>query len=331
MHTSPIEDLLPASLERHAREPVGYRMISNWIAPWDFEEPLDVGLIGVPFNRGAGFWKGTHEAPAAVREAFASFATRSFDFDTDISDLKVRDIGDVRLHMTDVQRSHATIERALVDIYDRNANFIPIIIGGDHAIAAPSARAFKRAHDLRLGLVDFDAHNDLRSPASEGPSSGTPFRQLIDGGYIDGKNAVQLGLHGFLSSPVLKRYADERGLRMISAREVRARGMDVVIEAAIEQASKTTDGIYVSLDIDVMDPSYAPGTGAPTSGGLDPRQLVDALYRLGQCEQVRALDLVEIDPLKDLKEATPKMAAIIIMSFLAGVHARLSRHTARLG
>jgi formiminoglutamase len=87
----------------------------------------------------------------------------------------------------------------------------------------------------------------------------------------------------------------------------------------------------MSLDIDVMDPAYAPGTGAPTSGGLDPRQLVDALYRLGQCQQVRALDLVEIDPLKDLKEATPKMAAIIIMSFLAGVHARLRRHTARLG
>jgi len=323
MSTNPIENLEPRSIERRARDPIGYQMMCNWITPWDFKESLDVGIIGVPFNRGAGYWKGTHEAPNAVREAFASFGTRSFDFEVDISDLKVRDIGDVRLHMTDVVRSHAVIEQTLTEVYDRNPNFIPIIIGGDHAIAAPSARAFKAAHDLRLGLVDFDAHNDLRSPESEGPSSGTPFRQLIDGGFISGKNAVQVGLHGFLSSPVLKRYGDERGLRMISAREVRNRGIEIVVDEAIAQAAASTDGIYVSLDIDVMDPAHAPGTGAPCPGGLDPRQLFEGLYRLGACPEVKALDLVEIDPVKDVKETTTKMAAIIIMSFLAGVHARL--------
>lgn len=323
MATHMIEDLLPASVERHVQDPAGYQMMCNWITPWDFRESFDAGIIGVPFNRGAGYWKGTHEAPNAVREAFGSFGTRSFDFDIDIGDLKVRDLGDIRLHMTDVRRSHEIIEQTLTAVYDRNPDFVPIIIGGDHAIAAPSARAFKKAHDLRLGLVDFDAHNDLRSPESEGPSSGTPFRQLIDGGYIEGKNAVQVGLHGFLSSPVLRRYADERGLRMISAREVRRRGIETVVDEAINQASASTDGIYVSLDIDVMDPAHAPGTGAPCSGGLEPRQLFEGLYRLGQCSYVKALDLVEIDPIKDVKEITTKMAAIIIMSFLAGVHARL--------
>lgn len=323
MNPRPIEHLLPASVEVFRANPEGYQLMCNWIRPWDFQEPLDVGIIGAPFHRGAGFSKGTHEAPSAVREAFALLGTRSFDFEVDIGDLRVRDIGDVRLHMTDVVRSHAILEQTLVEVYDRNPRFIPIVIGGDHAIAAPSARAFKRAHELRLGLVDFDAHNDLRSPDVEGPSSGTPFRQLIDSGYIAGRNAVQLGLHGFLSSPVLRRYADERGLRMISAREVRKRGIEIIIDEAIAQASTHTDGIYVSLDIDVMDPAVAPGTGAPTAGGLDPGELFEGLYRLGKCPAVKALDLVEIDPTKDVKDTTTRMAAVIIMSFLAGVHARL--------
>jgi formiminoglutamase len=317
-----LENLLPAQLQRKVGNPEGYLMIPNWIAPWDFQEPIDVGLIGAPCNLGAPFWLGTHEAPSAIREAFALFATRSFDFNVDVRDLRVRDLGDIRVHLTDIARTHANIEDTLYELYRRNPDFVPIVLGGDHSVAAPSARAYQRAHEERLGLIDFDAHNDLRDPADEGPSSGTPFRQLIDGGFISGKNAVQVGLHGFLSSQLLREYADGKGLRMVSAREVRRGGIDRIMDEALEQATSQTDGVYVSLDIDVMDPAYAQGTGSPCSGGLEPGEIFEAVYRLGACPQVRALDLVEVDPLRDVKAATSQLAVITIMSFLAGVHAR---------
>jgi formiminoglutamase len=185
-------------------------------------------------------------------------------------------------------------------------------------------RAYSIAREERVGLIDFDAHNDLRSAALDGPGSGTPFRQLIDGGFIQGRNATQVGLHGFLSSPLLKEYADSRGLRMVSAREVRKQGIQAVLDDALERAARGTDGIYVSLDIDVMDPAFAPGTVAPCPGGLTPGDIFDAVYRLGACPQVRALDLVEVDPLKDVKGMTTRLATIIILSFMAGVHHRLS-------
>jgi formiminoglutamase len=321
-----LDNLLPAQLQLSPSgvdpESMGYRMLTSWIKPWDLSESLDVGLIGAPCNLGPPFWLGTNEGPSAIREAFSHLATRSFDFEVDVQALRVRDIGDVRTHLTDTRRSHANIEDTLFEIYRRNPDFVPIIMGGDHSVAAPSARAYQRAHEQILGLIDFDAHNDLRDPSAEGPSSGTPFRQLIDGGYVRGKSAVQVGLHGFLSSPALKAYADGKGLRMIPAREVRRSGIDRIMDEAVDQATSGTEGVYVSLDIDVMDPAFAHGTGSPTAGGLEPREILEALYRLGTCPQVRALDLVELDPLRDVKGATSELAAVIIMTFIAGVHDR---------
>jgi formiminoglutamase len=320
------DNLLPAQLQLRPSgvdpDSMGYQMVAGWITPWDFKEPLDVGLIGAPCNLGPPFWLGTHEGPSAIREAFSHMATRSFDYEVDVRDLRVRDVGDVRMHLTDTVRTHANIENTLYEIYRHNPDFVPIIMGGDHSIAAPSARAYQRAHDQILGLIDFDAHNDLRNPAAEGPSSGTPFRQLIDGGFVRGKSAVQVGLHGFLSSPALKAYADTKGLRMIPAREVRRRGIDTVMDEAMDQATTGTEGVYVSLDIDVMDSAFAHGTGSPTGGGLEPREMLEAIYRLGACPQVRALDLVELDPLRDVKGATAELASIIILTFMAGIHAR---------
>lgn len=334
VHASVVPDLLPPQLERYSPDPQGYTMACNWIQAWDPRRPIDAGLIGVPFTRGSANWTGTHEAADAIRDGLSEYATRSFDFDLDIRDLRVSDIGDVRLHMTDAQRCHRTIESTLVQLYRTNPDFIPIVIGGDHSIAAPSVRAYSIAHEARLGLIDFDAHNDLRDPALDGPASGTPFRQLIDGGFVRGRNATQVGLHGFLSSPDLKEYADLKGLKMVSARKIRNVGIQTVLDDALERATSGTDGIYVSLDIDVMDPAFAPGTASPCSGGLVPGDIFEAVYHLGSCPQVRALDLVEVDPLKDVKGMTSRLAAIIILSFLAGVQGRKSGSTAaerRLG
>ena len=323
-----VKHLLPPGLTL-ARTSLGdYNMLSDVVTPWNFKDDIDVGIVGVPFNKGAHMGKGTSYAPNAIREVFLSFATRSFDFEEDIVDLNIRDIGDVQMHPTDVVRCHTNTQEALTELYQQHSRFVPIIIGGDHSVAAPSIRAFKNGKGFRsVGLIDFDAHNDLRDPAYDGPSSGTPFREMIDEGYIDGRNAVQIGLHGFLSSAVLKQYADEKGLQMVSAREVRQLGIEQVVEDAIEKAGEGTDAIYVSFDIDAIEAALAPGTGAHTPGGLDLGDAFEALYMLGKHPKVMAMDLVELDPIKDLKGMTSRVGCMLVLTFMLGLHERLQLYS----
>ena len=301
-------------------------MLSEMVAPWDFKEEIDVGIIGVPFDFNRNF-QGTGEGPNAIREAFLAFASRSFDFETDISDLKVRDIGDIRMHPTEVLTCHSNIREGLAELYKESPDFIPIVIGGNHAIAAPSIRAFREGNDYkRAGLIDFDAHNDLGDPSFSGPTAGTMFRQVIDAGYIEGRNAVQIGLHGSLAAIPQREYAQSKGIREIPAREVWQRGVGTVMNEAIAQASEDTDAIYVSFDIDAIEDASAPGTGVPAPGGMAPREAIEAVYMLGKHPKVKALDLVEVDPLKDIRNITSRMAIGLLVAFLVGLKERRLQH-----
>jgi formiminoglutamase len=300
-----------------------YTMATNLALHWDFEEEIDVGLIGVPFGKGTHIFKGTSEAPDAIRETFQTFASRSFDFEVDIRDLRVRDIGDIQMHPTDVVECQNRIEEALTELYSRFPHFLPLIIGGDHTIITASVRAFKRGRSLRkIGIIQFDSHNDLRNPAYDGPGSATPIRRLIDGGDVEGRNIVQVGLHGFLSSGVLKEYADSVGLRMVSARELRRRGIREVVDEALREAAAGTDAVYASFDIDVLDGVFAPGTGGHTPGGIYVDEAIEALWLVGQDPRVKAIDFVEVDPIKDVREVTTRTACMLILTFLVGFQER---------
>ena len=221
---------------------------------------------------------------------------------------------------SEVLRCHDNIEEGLSKLYQQSPSFIPIIVGGNHAIAAPSVRAFRNGNDYKkVGLVDFDAHNDLGDPALGGPTAGTMFRQVIDAGQIEGRNAVQIGLHGSLGTVDQRDYASSVGLREIPAREVWQRGIERVMDEAMAQAGDGTDAIYVSFDIDAIEDASVPGTGVPAPGGLTPNE---AVYMLGRNQKVMALDLVEVDPIKDLKGATCRMAVMLMVSFLVGLSER---------
>jgi formiminoglutamase len=314
------ENLLPAQLRLRGENPEGYFMIPNWLLPWDFDQRLDAGLIGAPCNLGAATWLGTHEAPNAIREACGLFATRSFDFETDVRDLRARDIGDIRTHVTDLQRTHENIETTLVELYRHDADFTPIVIGGDRSISVPSARGFSIAHGAKLGIIRLGAGDVFRQPAYQGAAPS--IRDLVNGKNIHRDNVVQVGLHGFLDAPAPKDSATASPSHNYSAREVRRRGIGRIMDEAIEHASAGTDGVYVSVDIDVLDPAYAPGARLSCPGGLEPGDVFEAVYQLGACVAVKALDLVEVDPLRDVKAATSRLAVIIMMSFLVGLHQR---------
>jgi len=313
--------LPPELIRRSIREDRFEKRVANWLRPWDGVEAIDAGLLMVPFSKAAQRGdNGSSGAPNALRLVLPAYTTYSADFDVDIAPLKVRDIGDVRMHMTDILQCHRNMEQAVVELY--NAAPLPLLIsiGGDHSISCPLVQGYCRAHPgKKLGIVHFDAHHDVRNFEDGGPTNGTPFRGIVEGpANVDGRNIVQIGIHGFTGSSYYRRWCEEHGMTVVSARDVRRRGMAEVIEEARKIAADGTDALYVSFDIDVMAAPYAPGTGYATPEGLEPWEVLEALFLLGQDPHVTALDYVCMDPLRDVREVTAKMAASILLTFLGG-------------
>ena len=323
-----LDYILPPELVRRSiREDRYEKRVSNWCVPWDRAEHPDAGLLMVPFSRASQRGdNGGAGAPNAVRLALTSFTTYSPDFDVDLQSLRVRDFGDTRLHMTDIPLSHRMIEEAVVELYRHAGAPVLISVGGDHSITCPLVQGYCRAHPHeKVGIVHFDAHNDVRNFEDGGPTNGTPFRGILEGpANVAGRNLVQIGIHGFMNSSYYKRYCDEQGITVISGRELRRRGIDDVMAQALTVASQGTDSIYVSFDIDVVSSAWAPGTGASTPEGMEPWDALEAVFALGREPRVKALDIVCIDPLRDLREATAKLGASLVLTFLGGLVPRLT-------
>ena len=324
----PVPHLRPPSVVKRAPWQDSEEVrVSNWLAQWDFAESLDAGLIGAPYSGASIGASAAAGGPEAVRLAFRANTTYSADFDTDIRGLRVRDLGDIAGHLTDVSVAHARIEEAVKGALSLDQHFVPLILGGDHSITAPAVRGFcaSAAHaGKRVGLVNIDAHLDVRN-MDHGPHNGTPFRQILDGGLVAGENFVELGIHGFTGSSAYAKWCRERGVTVVSGREVQRRGMDDCIAQALAIAGRETDVVYLSVDIDCLAFPWAFGTSAPTAEGLSAWQLAEAMFACGQDPKVAALDLVEIDPTRDVSDFTARTGCSMLLAFLAGLQHRLHR------
>ncbi|MBA2755295.1 MAG: agmatinase family protein [Chloroflexia bacterium] len=296
--------------------------VSNWVTPWDGVETIDAGLVGLPYS-GASITAGSAAGgPEAIRLAFRSNTTYSADFDVDVQRLRVRDLGDVGGHLTDVGVAHAKIEAAVAAITTREPHFVPIMLGGDHSVTAPAVRGFAAARaGRRIGLINIDAHHDVRN-MEHGPHNGTPFRQLIEGGQVAGENLVELGIHGFVNSARYQRWLLDRGGTVISARTVQREGMEACVAEALRIAAEGADLVYVSVDIDCLAYPWAAGTSASTAEGLSAWQLLEAVWACGLHPKVAAFDLVEVDPSRDIQNLTARTACSTILTFLAGLATR---------
>jgi formiminoglutamase len=298
--------------------------VNNWIEPWDWTSDLDVGLISVPSSKTSIFANGAYAAPNSIKDAWAINTTFTPDYDVDMATLKVREIGDVATPVLDLRQGIDDIEASLRGIFTQPERFLPIVIGGDHAITAPAVRAFCKANpDKQVGLIHFDAHNDVRV-MDHGPTNGTPIRGILTSGVrVSGKNLVQVGIHGFMNASYYKRWVEGQGGTIYTARAIRKAGIDAMVASALEIAGNGTDAIYVTVDIDVLELGYAPGTAAATADGLHPVDLLEALFVLGQDPRVAAIDFVELDPHRDVAEITTRTFGSAILTFLAGLFLRL--------
>ncbi|MSO93023.1 MAG: formimidoylglutamase [Rhodospirillales bacterium] len=311
----------PEIVQRSSREDKYETRINNWLRPWDGTERIDVGFLAIPFSKAhQRGHSGASDAPNAVRRSFLINTTYSPDFDVDVKPLVARDLGDVKTGMGDVRQHHAVFEAAIVEIYQTLGDVMLVIVGGDHSITCPLVQGYSRSHPKeKIGIVHFDAHNDVRHYEDGQPTRGTSFRGIIEGpANVTGANLVQVGIHGFMNSHYYRQYCREQGITVITARDIRRRGIQDVMTQAIDIAGNGTDSIYVSLDIDCLALPFTLGTAAATPEGMEAWDLLEALFTLGQHPKVRALDLVCIDPLRDFREYTARMGGSSILTFLGG-------------
>jgi agmatinase len=264
----------------------------------------DVAVLGAPFDGGTSFRPGARFGPAAIREA--SLLMRPYNEPLDLlpfAQAQVADAGDAGPDPLEIGAAHAAIQARAADLHDSGARVLGL--GGDHSVALPLMRAAAARHG-KLSLLQLDAHTDTWDEYfGHKVSHGTVMRRAVDEELIDPAASVQIGLRGPLYAATDMEDNAALGFHALLARELEAAGVAGAVELAREHLRPP---VYVSVDIDVLDPAYAPGTGTPEPGGLTSRELLAILRGLAGLDVVAA-DVVEVSPAYDPAGVTAMAAA----------------------
>ena len=286
----------------------------------------DVVILGAPFDGGTSHRSGARFGPNAIRQACylphdGSRPSLALRVDG-LKDLRVLDAGDVEMYSGDVMRSIAALEEAVHTIAAAGA--IPVVLGGDHTIALPDATGVARRHGFgRVSMVHFDAHADTgHSEFGSLYGHGQPMRRLIESGAVRGDRFLQIGLRGYWPEPPTLDWMAEQRMRSYEMTEIVARGLDECLTEAFSIAMDDCDGVFLSVDIDVVDPGMAPGTGTPEPGGLTARQLLDAVRRCGYELPLVGMDVVEVAPPFDHAEVTAYLGNRVVLEALSAIARR---------
>jgi agmatinase len=221
----------------------------------------------------------------------------------------------------DPLRTHAAIEALVAQVLV--GGVIPLVLGGDHSISEPDIRAVASAHGP-VGLVHFDTHTDTGTEVyGVEVSHGTPFYRLVEQGHLDSKRYVQIGLRGYWPGEEEFAWQAERGITSIFMHDLREHGIDQVVERAV--AAVGEGPAYLSVDIDVLDPAFAPGTGTPEPGGMSTADLMRACREIARRLEIVGVELVEVIPTAvGSADITALAADRIIRETLSGVAMRRS-------
>ena len=248
-----------------------------------------------------------------------------------LRDLRVYDAGDVEMFGGDIERSLRDLETAVTAVAASGA--IPVVLGGDHSIAWPDATGVARHVGWgRVSMVHFDAHADTGDTEFGSLyGHGQPMRRLIESGAVRGDRFLQLGLRGYWPGPEALAWMADQRMRSYEMTEVVARGLDECLSEAFTIAVDDCDGVFLSVDVDVVDPGMAPGTGTPEPGGLTSRQLLDAVRRCCYELPVVGVDVVEVAPPYDHAEMTAYLANRVVLEALSAIARDAARRRRALG
>ena len=277
-------------------------------------EGVDVAVVGVPFDSGTSYRSGTRFGPRKIRES--SLLLWGFNTVMGIApakELKVVDYGDIEVIPVDIRSTMEAITNEVATILSQET--LPISLGGDHSITLP----LLRAHAAQFGpiaVIHFDSHPDTwNSEFGDHPySHGTPFRRALEEQLIDPEAYIQVGIRGPVSDSFDLDEARELGAQIITIIEAFEVGIPTVINRIQEIIGKRP--VYVSLDIDSVDPAFAPGTGTPEVGGFSSYQMLQLVRGLQGLNLV-GFDLVEVSPPYDHSDITSILAANLVFEFLS--------------
>jgi agmatinase len=288
---------------------------------------VEVAMVGASMDFSTGM-RGAAFGPRALRShdmylpTVASGLPHTHVMVDAFEELVICDYGDAAIDPESTHRSIEPVRSIVREIAETGA--IPFVVGGDHALMYPDVAAIADVYGKgKVGVIHFDAHYDAASfGLGHNLTHGTPVRKLIEQGHVNGNNFIQVGLRGYAPGPEDLAWMRDQGFRYHFMTEVERFGWEQVMERAITEAAEGTDYLYVSLDIDVLDPAYAPGTGTPEPNGLTPRELFPLLRRLGAETNLVGVELVELNPLVDPTYVTPLVANRCAREILAGIAVR---------
>jgi len=286
-----------------------------WLAQ-DHPDP-EILVVGVPSSHASLSPSRADLTPLEVRDRLGRFSTFHGEWGVDFGGVTVRDEGNWAVSELDMHEMPAAVEgraRSLV------RGPLTLYLGGDNAITRPLVRSL--VDDMtRVGLITFDAHHDVRTLAL-GPTNGTPVRGLIEEDELPGANVAQIGIHSFANSAEYRSYCDEQGVTVLTVDDVAQRGIGSVVEDALTVVGVKTDFIHVDVDVDVLDRVYAPGCPGARPGGMEVRDLAEAVRRCARHPKVAAFDFVEVDAGADRDGITLDTMAHLVLAAVAGYSER---------
>ncbi|MEZ0143113.1 agmatinase [Microbacterium sp. NRRL B-14842] len=280
----------------------------------------DIAVVGIPFDSGVSYRPGTRFGPSHVRES--SRLLRPYNPAQDVSPFQlaqVVDAGDVPVNPFDLTEAVTEVERAALALGEQVQRIVTI--GGDHTVALPLLRAVAAKHGP-VAVLHFDAHLDTWDTYFGAPiTHGTPFRRASEEGLIDLTASCHVGTRGPLYSKQDLEDDERLGFSIVSSEYVEEHGVEAAIDRILARIGDKP--LYVSIDIDVLDPAHAPGTGTPEAGGLTSRELLRILRALRERDIVGA-DVVEVSPAYDHAQMTGIAASHVVYELVTLLAARLA-------
>ena len=281
-------------------------------------DTADVNIMGITFDGAASVGKGAAMSPEQIRKCTEVLppVNQNGQF---FKDLKVYDAGDVEFSL-DWQKYYADVEEKAAELLETGR--FCIFLGGDHSVTIPLSRAIRKVHqDKKIGFIHFDSHPDL-CDEYEGSkwSHACPLRRVVEDVIVPG-DLAQVGIRSYEYEEI-EFFAEHPELTVIKAYDIFQDGYKAAAEKLVEKFADY-DFVYITLDIDVLDPAFAPGTGTPEAGGLSSRELMYIINELMNRTPVKAMDIVEVSPPLDTEnQITSWAAAKIIYEVFADLSIR---------
>jgi agmatinase len=285
-------------------------------------EGVDVAIVGAPTDDLVSDRPGTRYGPRAIRAASCPPGPHLEARIDAFAELRIVDFGDAPVVPSDPAKSHAAIEQLVGEVV--SAGVIPIVLGGDHSIAEPDIRAVRAAHGP-VGLIHFDTHTDTGAEVfGVEISHGTPMYRLVRDGHVDGTRYVQVGLRGYWPGEHELAWQAAQGITSFFMHDVRDLGIREVVRRTVEIIGRGP--VFLSVDVDVLDPAFAPGTGTPEPGGMTSADLLWACRAVAAEVDLVGMDVVEVLPTAvGSADVTALVAERVVREVLTGLAVRRRR------